>query len=377
MKIGIVSIHYAHNYGSALQAYALQKVLENYSKSVEIIDYRPKYFRRMYKIFSLSIYKEYSGFLNKMVHLGWRVVFLPQRINKARKFSRFMRDHFRLTDKKYLSEKDINRGSFDYDVVFVGSDQVWNTDITNGYDGVFFLDFLTSKTYKASYAASIAKETVDKRYRNRMIESLSSFDKISVREEEGKELLSQLLNKKIEVSIDPTLLLDSTEWDKIAQNSTSKVGGDYIFVYILQDNPEIVKIINYLSEKCHLPVVSIGKKKRFRGEKVYRSAGPEDFVNLIKGARYVVTNSFHGTAFSVIYKKECFIVPHLTTGNRMISLLRKIGLEQRIVKEFDREKICRMIEKKPNFKGAYSILEKEKKLSNMYISNIIKETKGE
>ena len=374
MKIGLVSIHSAHNYGSVLQAYALQETLKKYSSDVTIIDYRPKYFEKMYKIFSFSIYRDYKGVPSKIIHFFWRTLFLYGRIKKANVFKRFMKENYCLTQRfnDYGSLKTLSK---DFDIVFVGSDQVWNTDITEGFDKAYYLGFVDDKTIKASYAASIARPEIDQKYLGEYKKYLSRFDGLSVREEAGKKELEKYLDQKIEVSIDPTLLVKKAVWDSLAAKSKLKITSKkYILTYILEDNPELTKTVNYLSEKLNLPVLSVAKIKRFKRETIFKDAGPEDFLKLFKNAEVVVTNSFHGTVFSVLYEKRNFIVPHLKTSSRMINLLKTLHLEERIIDKFDPEKIDTLLGP-PDFSTVQIYLNQEVLKSYNYLSSIIK--KGE
>ncbi len=336
MKIGLVSIHSAHNYGSVLQAYALQETLKKYSDNVEIINYRPKYFDMMYDLFSFSVYQKYHGFVNKILHFIWRIIKLPQRVRKYEKFEKFIRNRYDLTSKRFAKYEDLEKVNFDYDAVFVGSDQVWNTDITEGFDKTFYLAFVSDGVKKISYAASVARNSLDNRFISDYKKYLNRFDDVSVREKTSKDLLTNLVAKKVKVVIDPTLLVRREKWNELSKQSKINVEGKkYIFTYILQDNDELNKIVNAISEKTGMQIISIGKRRRFKHEKVCSDAGPEDFLHLIKNASFVITNSFHGSVFSVIFEKPVCVIPHLNTGNRMIDLYKKIGLSSRLVETID------------------------------------------
>ena len=374
MKIGIVSIHSAHNYGSVLQAYALQESLKKFSDIVEIINYRPNYFDCQYKIFSIKIYKRYVGLYDKILHFGWRIIMLPSRIEKYNKFESFIRSNMNLT-KKFNTYKELCNTKFSYDSIFVGSDQVWNTDITEGFDKTFYLGFVDNNTIKASYAASIGRKNLDSKYMDLYKKFINDFDFISLREKSSIKLLEKITQKKISTSLDPTLLLDQNEWNLISNKSILNLKNKkYIFVYILQENPEFILIVNEISAILHLPVYSISQKKRFNNEKIYPNAGPEDFLKLCENCEFVITNSFHGTVFSLIFEKRNCIIPHLNTGDRMIDLMKKVGLADRIVpkkKNLNCEKIIEDID----YIKVKNIIKKEQKKSMEYIKEVCK--KGE
>lgn len=334
MKIGIVSIHSAHNYGSVLQAYALQESLKKYSDEVDMINYRPNYLDCQYSIFSIKVYKRYKGIINKILHFVWRLIMIPGRLKKYNKFEKFIKNNMNTT-KKYLNYDELCKEKLSYDIVFVGSDQIWNTDITEGFDKTFYLGFLDDKSRRASYAASIGRKKLDEKYIELYKEYINKFDNISLREKSSVPILQGVTDKKINVTLDPTLLLSKKEWTLLSNGSKLKLNDEkYIFVYILQDNKEFVKIVNAISEILNLKVYSMSKKKRFKNEKIFPNAGPEDFLKLCNNSQFVITNSFHGTVFSLIFEKNNCIVPHLNTGGRMIDLMDDVGLSDRVISEY-------------------------------------------
>lgn len=336
-KIGILTICNAHNYGSALQAFALKNIIQRLSNSahVENVNYDPKYLSYQYNIFSIKVYGRYPGLTNKIIHLIWRSVFILDRIKKYNAFKRFFRKYVS-NGKKIDTTDELEKYISDFDIMVCGSDQIWNTDITEGYDRCFYLDFPSTKYKKVSFASSIGRDNIDPKYEKKIKQALNTFDAISVREEDSRKMLKTFLgNKDIRVDLDPTLLLEAKVYEGIAMNSkllnSKKIPKKYIFTYILQDNKNIDKTVEFVSAALGLPIVSIGKRRRFKDETVIMNAGPEDFLYLIQRADYVITNSFHGTVFSIINKKQFCVIPHLTTGSRMCNLLNKLGAEDRII----------------------------------------------
>lgn len=372
-KVGLLSIHSAHNYGSVLQAFALQETLKRYSPNIEMINYRPGYFEKMYKIFSPKIYHDYPGFINKLLHLGWRTVMIRRRIKKAKKFEKFISANMNLT-RPFKTHESLRLLKNAYDTVVVGSDQVWNTDITEGFDGAYFLDFVSDDTRRVSYAASIARETISPAHGMDYRNALAKFSAVSVREGYTRDTLRGLLKREVAVSIDPTFLLDRNVWENFAEKSDLNAGNsEYIFVYALQDNPELVKIVNSLSEKLGLKVISISKKRRFKNETIYPDAGPEDFLALIKNAKFVVTNSFHGAAFSIIFEKQNCIVPHLRIGGRMVDLLGKLNLQERVMTKYEDEKLAELVKDDLNYQDINKIIERERKKADEYLARALRD----
>ena len=374
MKIGIISIHSAHNYGSVLQAYALQEELKKFSDEVEIINYRPDYLEEQYQMFSLRIYRRYKGFLNKLLHLAWRITMLIPRYTKYKKFENYIKMRYNLT-RRYSTYEQLENAKLPYDVLICGSDQIWNTDITEGFDKTYYLGFADEKIVKASYAASIGKKQIDTKYEKEYQEYLPKLDHIALREEASKKMIEKYTDKPIAITIDPTLLHTKKEWDVLADTSKLEVVYPYLLVYILEENQEFVKIVNELSQYLKLKVVSLSKKKRFKNETIFPNAGPEDFVKLFKNAEFVITNSFHGTAFSIIYQKRNCIIPHQEKGERMCHLMRIVGLENRIIRSCEELKLAE-ITKEINYEEVTKRLNSEIQNAENYIRNVLNKDEG-
>lgn len=201
---------------------------------------------------------------------------------------------------------------------------------------------------------------------------LSKINYISVREETAKNLLQPLVDKTISVVVDPTLLIDSKEWEKEFKLS-DKEKEPYILTYHVTEYPEYVKIINELSRKTGLKVITFEKRKKKNYNSILRCAysdGPEEFVRLIKNAKYVVTTSFHATVFSIIFHKKLFVVPHNTTGSRMIDLLNKLGLQDRIYYNLEEFKNCDY-DREINYKKVEEKLSKEREESLNFLKNAL------
>lgn len=331
IKIGLLSIHSAHNYGSVLQAYALQNVLSTYCDKVEIIDYRPDYLQSQYKLFSIKSYEKYKG-INKIKIFLYRILFFYPRYKKYKRFNDFMKNNYNLTKGIYKSYNDLySKELNNYNILVCGSDQIWNTDITNGFDKSYYLAFSNKNQKIISYAASLGRNDIDTNYINDYKKYLNRFSKISVREESSVNKFNKLGFLDINVVLDPTLLINEKKWIELSEKSRLKLKKEYILVYRLEDTNAFNEIVNYISKKTNLPIISLNKIKCYKNEKNIPDAGPEDFLKLIMNAHYVITNSFHGTVFSVLFKKSNFIVPNTTKPARMVDLLKSIGLADRII----------------------------------------------
>lgn len=321
-KIGIITFHSVPNYGAMLQAYALQEKLKSLGFETEIIDYKNAKIENRYKIIDPTNMKTFIKSIIKLI-------INPNKIKRNKVFNKFVKQKLKLS-KKYLNERALKKDYPEYDVYITGSDQVWNSDITHGVSDIYTLNFGKDDILRISYAASIGKSEINNKDKNDFSEKLKKIDKISVREEDGKNILNNIINKDINVVLDPALLFNKKEWEeKIKLNVENKE--KYIVAYVLSPDEQYIKIVNDLSEKTGLKVVHFGIKNP--GYKnVLKSAyteGPLEFVNYIKNAEYVVATSFHATVFSIIFNKKFFIVPHKKTGARVTNLLDKLEIKNR------------------------------------------------
>lgn len=323
-KIATVTFHRAHNYGAVLQAYALEKNI-NKKYNAEILDYYDEKIFDQYKTIRFSG-KNFFVFAKRLVKdiLNFRII-NQKRYNN---FNLFIKSSLKLSNKyTYKNIKGLAKDN--YNVLITGSDQVWNPDIVGELSDIYTLNFGDAKIKRISYAASIGNSRIEEKYKEEYKKKISKIDYISVREEDGKKALEEIIDKPIEVVLDPTLLLTQEEWDKEIQECTNEKE-KYILAYVVEENEEYRKIVNYLSEKTGLKIIHFEKRNKYKN--ILRSAytdGPLEFVNLIKNAEYVIATSFHATVFSIIFHKKFFIVPHKKTGSRVTNLLEKLGIKNR------------------------------------------------
>ena len=361
-KIGIVTFHRAENYGAVLQAYALQQVIKKNQFDCEIIDYRDESIQRPYRL----LYIRNKDFLRNIKDILMSILFFNKNLKRKINFKKFFK-HMTLS-KKALNPNQIG----EYDIYITGSDQVWNTDIVGNLSDIYTLNFLKDNSKKISYAASIGKNAIDKRFIEDFRNKISKINKISVREKEAKmELLKIIKNKEIEVVLDPTLLLDENEWENILNKFNLKsTEQDDILAYYVSPEPEFFKITNELSRKTGLKIIHFGiSNKGFNN--VYRNVygeNPIEFLNLIKNAKYVVGTSFHATVFSIIFEKKFFVIPHKKTSSRITNLLDKLELSERIINNIDE---FNDFNKKINYEAVKLKLKTERKKSLDWLNNAI------
>lgn len=318
MKVGILTFHRAINYGAVLQAWALQTFLRNKGYDTSVIDYRCKSIEDNYNIFSW----------NKITNNGF-VAFLKKTLSNLYHSRgilnrRKMFEDFLLKQLNLITVNEVGT----IDTVITGSDQVWNPYLTDGMDEYYFLNIPAfSNKKKIAYAVSGEKSYFSDSYVKQISPVIAKIDNVSVREANLKEVLN--LNDA-SVCVDPTFLLTEKEWSCLGNQRIVKK--DYIFLFEVVPSPIAKLIANELAGKYNLQVFFLNSGFKFLRENsnIKTPVGPEEFVSLIRYARFIVTTSFHGMAISLLLRKQFVLAPtkHM---NRQRSLLKEIGLENRIV----------------------------------------------
>lgn len=327
MKAKILTIHFGVNYGSCLQAYALSKTIEKLGVNCEVIDYVPKRYN------SWVLYgRKKVGVYPFPIILAWYLLTMPEREYQRFIFRRFLKNNVSLTPK-YTSPDEIIRKVPIADVYIAGSDQIWNYDYNTTGDFTYFFDFLRNGEKKVSYAASIGKTWLKEEEKVYFQKYLHDFRKITVREKSAKEMLNEC-GIESTVVLDPTFLLGKDEWLDFALPMSG--GENYILVYVM-DNlyKKLIDIANVLKEKYRLKIYAVTFKatKDKRVDREFRYLDPRKFITLIDGANYVVTNSFHGTAFSINLNKQFVSVGKGDYNSRIVDLLEMVGLKDRFIAE--------------------------------------------
>lgn len=313
MRIGILTFHRAHNYGAVLQCYALIQYLKSLDNDVYIIDYSSQSIQSCYKLIKLHRIKSRNPFrvISKLIK---EIQLYPIRKARAGKFDAFVDKHFQL-----LSPSSIDN----LDIIIVGSDQVWNTKLTHGFNKYYWGAFSRNpKTRLISYAASI-EEFWELEKNKEAIKLLSNFDSISVREEKAMIFLQELMpQKEISLCIDPTLIVPANTWNKIAE--MPKTRERYLLVYQVRNSEKTVTIAQKIAKELSLPIVFLSASVTGNNSKVCKYSSPEQYLGLFKNASFIVCTSFHGTVFSLIFEKP-FVSIKLNDGrdSRVETLLSK------------------------------------------------------
>jgi len=349
MKIGILTFEQAINYGTALQAVALQKVLQQSGADVSFLLHHCKAVESTSKVFDLTqVYRP----AYVLAHLYNLTVALRRRTA----FESFWKKHY------VMGSQD----PCDYDAVIAGSDQIWNYNLT-GRDWTYFLDYPKNGKIKAAYAGSFGLSRIDEDVANKIGPMFMEFDYLSVREQTAAMLVEQLCGKKVPVVLDPTLLLNRQQWSEMADKSFQH--RNYIFVYTVFNSDSLWEYAYELSRKTGLPIrtVSYSKLHRKNAEYVF-DAGPDLWLSHMLHADYVVTNSFHGFAFSVNFEKQFYyeLPPHSSgVGSRLADMAHAYGLTSRELK--CQEEGC------IDYLPVRERLEKSRRESMSFIEEMIKE----
>lgn len=322
MKVGVITFHSAYNFGASLQTWALQKVLKNYGLETGVINYHPPVIDDLYDPIKKTGIKRPL----KIVKLA---ITNRDSLKRYYHYKNFIQKNFDLIGD-YKTYEELKNANLKLDAYITGSDQVWNSQHIGGFDPAYFLDFVSNGGLKISYAASIGRNYLLPKYKQDFKNSVSTFDYVSVREKSAKPVIAEITDRKVEVVLDPTLLLQKEEYEAIKVKPEIKE--PYIFVYMMEDNREVVQFANKISRALGIPIIQRRQRKIFKNEigTCYTSDAGE-FIGFIEQATMVITNSFHGTVFSTIYERPFISMLHSDTGSRTIDLLKSLGLSSHIV----------------------------------------------
>lgn len=382
-KVALLSYQYWYNYGTCLQSYALWKYLETQGFPAEYLNFDWKY--------PVSLESHYAYFWEyKIPHhrllgkIKYRLLsyykalkehdilfqFLKDFIyfNNSRKFDAFYKKFIRVSPP--VSSVDLHGIENDYRKFIIGSDQVWNPDCCEEkYFLHFLLDFVHDKKKKVAYAPSIGKTELDARTTDLFVKYLKDFEYISCREETGCEILRSILSKEITQVIDPTLLLSPAEWMKIAKYPARTE--DAVICYVLGDKECIVKFAQNIAHAIQKNIIIITNSYsiiRKYGKMVAYGIGPREFIGLLDKCACFVTDSFHGTIFSINFNKPFFSFMkrqggYTTSDNsRIVDVLKHFHLEEQF-----REDDNMAFSLDVDFMEANKILNRERHKSIQYL----------
>lgn len=363
--IGILTYSRSINYGACLQTYALQAYLSQKGFEVEEIDYcaQSQYNQR-------NLYQRIRSFIwNKTLR-----VILKDR-EREKRTELFRKKNIQYTNRTYHSFEELSACN-NYSYVIVGSDQVWNPQMI-GMDSSWFLGF-AGAAKRIAYGASFGVSELPEEYRQFYASNLRNMDAISVREESGAKIIEDILNTKPAVVVDPVFLIERRQWEKVLVCPTQD---KYVLCYYMPGFPEaeaqIDRLARAYASKFGLKVLNIGKREtaklRFRNENLF-GIGPAEFVGWIQNAEAIVTNSFHGTAFSLIFEKKFLSIAGRHNGSmdlssRITDLLSRLNMQDWIVSPSKRQ----IVEPRTMPENSKAILRREIRRSKRFLLNALED----
>lgn len=360
MKVDIITRHSVPNYGSLLQSYATQKVIEDMGFETEIINYT-RYDER-YKNLVNSLIKGKKWNKNFIMRLFYKVIQTPNYARMYKKFENFRNSFLKETLREYGSIEELKKNPPIADVYCSGSDQIWGKIGTADYDEAYFLQFVNDRNKKCiAYSSSFGKKDIDEILKNKLNELLKNYKEIMVREDTAKKILNEHGFENVKQVLDPTFLLDREKWSELANKAKKKYNG-YILVYQLHDNKEFDRYAKQFSKKTGLKLLRVSPSiyHIIRSGKLIYLPNQYDFLALFKNAEYILTDSFHATVFSIIFNKKFVDILPGNTSTRIISILELVGLNDRILKNYTD---FSFIDKKINFEECNKIIKKEREKS--------------
>lgn len=340
-KIAVVVCPNIRNFGSVLQSYATQKAVTELGYDNEYINYvqtKSTMYKYFIQLFIPSIMAERKSFLKRK---QFQKMHSDRIMNRNSIFDKFVNEYMN-SSEKYVGYRNLKKGGAKYDIAVLGSDQVWNP-INSGSD-FYTLNWLPYKTKRIAYSSSFGVSKIPYLLKNFYKKYLKKFDNIAVREIHGKEIIKELIGKDVPVVCDPTILFKAEQWDEIVENKPI-VEGEYIFCYFLGNRLKPRKFVMELAEKTNCKIVmmpyfgEVSEYDESMNAEFVKNPGPSEFVNVIKNAKFICTDSFHGTVFSILYKKKFFVFrrhsadSNKNTFSRLESLVNIFGVQDRVVND--------------------------------------------
>lgn len=337
MRALIVTFVRAYNYGAVLQCYALSKTLKELGVDVEVLDYYPDYFRSQYQMTWMG-----KPQIMPSIHIrSWlKKWFVTLKLNRRnRGFEDFLEEYIPLTEEQYINFESVEAAKLNHDIFITGSDQVWSNSCIP-FDPVYYLSFTSSEEIlKCSYAASFGFSEMPIEMEDKYRTNLEGMYAYSVRESSAVRILKNLLGVDAVQSCDPTILLNAKQWHKVS--TPLKRRRPYILIYSVNAKPELLTMAEELSKAKGMDVVylpcimqpkyMLGMEAHKFGFRLLSDASPSEWLGAFENAGYVLTDSFHGTVFSLINHKKFAVITKHQYGNntRAQELLDVLGVSER------------------------------------------------
>lgn len=374
MKVAVITRHAISNYGSLLQAIATQKLIEGLGYECEIIDYvRTDEEPQNWEKTTLSCKAGWNNSLMKKgIYLSLRA---PESIKAGRKFDEMQKKYLHLTNR-YHSQADLKCNPPEADLYMTGSDQVWGPVCNGSYDSSYFLSFVPEHKGKVAFAASMGKMKLDGMAQGIFDQYLPAYRDIAVREDTAADFLRKngIVSNTV---LDPTLMLDEDTWRKFVKDKKKDrrnlvAKGRYILVYQIHNGKELSAYAKEISKRLGFPLIRVSPMfhQISRGGKFVYLPDVTDFLNLIDNASFMMTDSFHGTAFAINFNTPfAEILPDNGSSSRNVSILNLTELSDRIVTNHEQ---LDKLEMSVNFSNANRILNKKRNESRAVLEYMLK-----
>ena len=343
--IGTLTVHFNSNYGANLQAYALRRFLQTRTREkVRVIDYRNDRIRNLYAFRPWNVHSHWPFFSMSLESIKRfvKICLNPKgTLVRDAKFAAFRKNHLPTTRLVHDTE-DIKK--LGCSLIVVGSDQIWNEAITGDREKAFWGAMKTDRNFVACYAPSFGRSAITEEERLNIAEHLGDFDYLTVREPSMVAMLEPFARTPIHVVCDPVFLLERSEWLQLASPGKGKC----LVVYLVERNPLLLEMAKVVADALSLEMVVLSTGQPFRPlcGRDLKTDDPADFLAWMSQAEFIVTNSFHGTAFSVLFNKPFLTLPDTKKSARMVEFLDRCHLSDRIchtleaAQEIVRRPIC-------------------------------------
>lgn len=371
-KISVITLQNVRNYGSVLQALATQEVLEKTGKGQRKVDFF-NYFKPGTATIKERLARWTRGF-NPVKKYIYNMILFPSMKREEKVFSSFLKRYVNVQETKLSSSEDFKKIKIDSDIYCSGSDQTWNSSWNDGVVPELFLSFVPDSIKKVAYAGSFGKSNLDNEEVEATRKLISRYDAISVRESSAVDIVKGL-GKDATLVLDPTLQVTREYWLNKFNITVDKEQDPYVLVYQLNTNKDFDKYAKEFAKRKGLKLVRfcIRHYQMFRGGHPVIIPQVEDFVRLIANAKYVITDSFHATAFSINLNTDMIcIYPH-EFGGRLASILNLTGLTERHLKDYND---FSYVDATPvDFKPVNEILTRERKIGEDFLTKALWQTK--
>lgn len=367
MKVGTLTFHMAYNYGAMLQAYALCKKLNEMGYDAEIIDYRLEYIDQWRRKEGFNFLRKRFGIIGGGLRVCKRILIGHYKKDKLwKRFEGFMKHTLKRSKCIIRDPQELKNTS--YDAYICGSDQIWNSDLTDGFCDEYYLRFAPKGKRRIAYAASCGKGYIKAEEKEKVGKYLNDFDALGIREKELSEYISKEYGLVAVNVLDPVFLLNKEQWSRIAVKPKHE---NYLLIYAFDEGAELYETaLNVAKEKGYMVIAIVYNHRDDLPKEIIQldDCGPKEFVGLIKNAEFVCTSSFHGTAFSLIFNKDFYCFPHGKFGSRTDSILEMAGLLDRNVYKEDGVKAWSGID----YAAVNESLDEEIRKSEKFIRNALK-----